>query len=222
MNLTEYFQNKSLVKTPHVGIHYEQKTTPDLLWCTSQTILDVTKGDCNIVFSDKENIRNSPTFNALMQDYFSKPPQNEAENEYNKFSSYQLGLLAYIGVLEQIDGRPKKYKIKDLDILEFIAINDFNASKFLTEYTEKFLKDNGLWKIFDKYRKTPNQDNYLKTKEAYWEWAKVNTAVKGSDRKHTYRVFNKMFNMFCSDRFTAFVARGSEFLFLIHKENLFL
>ncbi|MBI2482093.1 MAG: hypothetical protein HYV76_00800 [Candidatus Vogelbacteria bacterium] len=197
MNFQEYFQNKNLKKTPKVGIHFEQKTTPDLLWCVALVILDFIKEDKNIVFSDKENIRKSPVFNALMQDYFSKPPQEKAENEYNKVSSYQLGLLTYAGVLDQVSNRPKKYKVRNLDVLKFISINDLNASKFLAEYTNKFLQDNNLLEVFDKYKQTPNQDNHLRAKEAYWKWAKKNTAIKGTDRKHTYRVFNKIFNMFC-------------------------
>ena len=197
MNFQKYFQDKNLKKTPKVGIHFEQKTTPDLLWCVALVILDFIKRDKNIIFSDKENIRKSSVFNALMQDYFSKPPQEKAENEYNKVSSYQLGLLTYAGVLEQVSNRPKKYKVRDLDVLEFIAVNDLNASKFLAEYTSKFLQDNNLLEVFDKYKQTPNQDNHLRAKEAYWKWAKKNTAIKGTDRKHTYRVFNKIFNMFC-------------------------
>ena len=175
MNFQEYFQTKNLRKTPKVGVHYEQKTTPDLLWCVAHVVLDITKDNRGKIFSDKEDVRKSPVFNALMQDYFSKPPQENAENEYNKVSSYQLGLLTYAGVLEQVSNRPKKYKIKDLDVLEFISINDLNASKFLTEYTDKFLKDNGLLEVFNNYLQTPNQDNHLKAKEAYWEWAKTNT-----------------------------------------------
>lgn len=197
MNFKEYFKNRNLKKVPKIGIHYEQKTTPDLLWCIAQVVLDISKGSRKKIFSDKEDVRKSQIFNVLMQDYFSKPPQENAENEYNKVSSYQLGLLTYAGILKQISNHPKKYRIEDLNSLEFIAVNDLNASKFLTEYTDKFLRDNGLWEVFDNYQQTPSQYNHLKAKEAYWEWAKINTAVKGNNRKHTYRVFNKMFNVFC-------------------------
>lgn len=197
MDFEEYFKKKDLKKIPHKGIHYEQKTTPDLIWCVAHVILDITKDDKAKVFSDTVDVRKSPLFNSLMQDYFSKPPQEQAENEYNKVSSYQLGLLTFVGVLDQVDERPRKYKVKNFKVLEYLAINDLNASKFLGEYTEKFLQDNGLWNVFDNYRKNPHQDNHLKAKEAYWNWAKINTAVRGSNRRHTYRVFNKIFNIFC-------------------------
>lgn len=196
MDFVEYFRNKNLRKTPHVGVHYEQKTTPDLLWCISLVILDVTKDNRNLFFSDGD-IRLSPVFDNLMQDYFSKPPQHLAENEYNKVSSYQLSLLSYAGVLKQVSRGPKKYKIDNLEALEYMALNDLNASKFLTEYTEKFLNDNDLLEIFTAYKNNPTQENHLLAKEAYWQWARVNTSVRGSSRDHTYRVFNKIFNVFC-------------------------
>ncbi len=196
MDFKEYFRIKNLLKTPRVGVHYEQKTTPDLLWCVSHVILDITNNDRNLVFSDKD-VRLSPVFDNLMQDYFSKPPQHLAKNEYNKVSSYQLGLLSYAGVIEQVSQRPKKYKINSLQALEYMAVNDLNSSKFLTEYTEKFLEDNGLISYFEQFKNTSTQANYLIAKDKYWEWARINTAIKGVDPTHTYRVFNKIFNVYC-------------------------
>jgi hypothetical protein len=196
MDFQEYFQNKNLKKIPRQGLHYEQKTTPDLLWCVSLVILDVTKNDRNLVFSDNE-IRLSPLFDNLMQDYFSKPSQTLAPGEYNKVSSYQLGLLSYAGILKKISDRPKQYKIENLEALEYMSTNDLNSSRFLTEYTEKFLEDNDLVTYFENYKNNPNQANHLIAKDKYWEWAKVNTKIRGTDRKHTYRVFNKIFNVYC-------------------------
>lgn len=197
MDFKEYFKSKDLTKTPREGIHYEQKTTPDLIWCVAHTISDITQENPNLVFSDKD-IRESKVFSSLMQDYFSKAPQEEAENEYNKVSSYQLGLLAFAGVLKLIKGRPKKYQVLNYEAISFLSTNDLNASKFLADYTEKFLIDNNLISYFEQYKNNPNQDNHLKAKEAYWEWAKLNTGIRGDDRKHTYRVFNKIFNVFCN------------------------
>jgi hypothetical protein len=197
MDFKEYFNTQNLTKTPGGGLHYEQKTTPDLIWCVAHVVSDITAGNKDMVFSDKD-IRDSKIFNALMQDYFSKAPQEQAENEYNKVSSYQLGLLAFAGILKIISNRPKKYKIESLEAINFISVNDLNASKFLAEYTEKFLFDNGLISVFEQYKSNPNQDNHLKAKDAYWEWAKINTGVRGDDRRHTYRVFNKIFNVYCN------------------------
>lgn len=194
--ITNYFQNKNLRKTPRQGLHFEQKTTPDLIWCVALVISGLIAEEPERIFSDKD-IRGSETFNSLMQDYFSKAPQAQAENEYNKVSSYQLGLLAYTGVLNIIPGKPRKYQVANADIINFLSINDLNAAKFLAEYTEKFLADNDLLEIFEQYKENQNQANHLLVKEAYWNWALENTAIKGTDRKHTYRVFNKIFNVYC-------------------------
>ncbi len=196
MDFDEYFRTKNLRKTPCVGVHFEQKITPDLIWCVAYVVLDLIQDDENKEFSDRD-IRESSVFNDLMQDYFSKAPQDNAENEYNKVSSYQLGVLSFAGILTQISSRPKKYKVNEIDILKFIAVNDLNASKFLCEYTEKFINDNGLGTVFEEYKQHPDQEHYMRIKEEYWQWAKQFTAIRGEDRKHTYRVLNKIFNVFC-------------------------
>jgi hypothetical protein len=198
MDFNAYFQTKSLVKTPKQGVHYEQKTTPDLIWCVSSAVYDLVKDDPDKVLSDAD-VRSSQTFCTLMQEFFSKPAptDDKTRNEYNKVSSYQLGVLAYAGILEQLTTRPKTYKVANFEAIQFMASNDFNASRFLLEYTDKFIADNGLQEVFFNYQQNPNQANYLLAKEAYWNWAVINTAVKGTDRKHSYRVFNKMFNVFC-------------------------
>src|SRR3989344_8039899 len=192
-----YFAGIDLKKGSREGLHYEQKTTPDLLWCVAQAVLAITNGDPQRVFSDKDDIRSSPIFATLMQEYFSKPPQAKAENEYNKLSGYQLGLLAYGGVLEEVSAKPRRYRVRQQAMLAYIAQNDFSALQWLSEYTEKFIYDNGLQEVFERYRRQPTQDAYERAKEAYWQWARVHTAVRGTDRRHTYRVFNKMFNVYC-------------------------
>lgn len=196
MNFEDYFQNRSLLKTPHLGVHYEQKTTPDLLWAVALGILDVTKNDRAQEFTDND-IRESLVYQTLMRDYFSKAPQENAENEYNKLSSYQLGVLVFSSLLEQTAERPKRYRVRELPSLEYIASNDFSAAKFLSAYTEKFLRDNGLLTVFEAYRENPIQENYERAKETYWQWARIHTNVRGDDPRHTRRVFNKVFNVYC-------------------------
>lgn len=197
MDFALYFQEKNLRKVPKEGIHFEQKTTPDLLWCVAQVVLDVTKDDNEYEFTDKEDIRKSELFNELMQDYFSKAPQSEAEDEYNKVSSYQLGLMTFAGILKEVSSRPKKYKIVHRNSLVYMAQNDLYASKFLTEYTEKFVKDNGLWTSFERYLLKPTQQNYVQCKEDYWVWARRNTDVRTNNPQHSFRVYNKIFNVLC-------------------------
>lgn len=197
MDFKTYIDSLNLRKNGRNGIHFEQKTTPDLIWCVALVLLDITKDDHDLVFSDRDNVRTSRVFNELMQDYFTKAPQSEAEDEYNKVSSYQLGLFEYADIIERVDDRPLRYKIKRRDILEELAINDLSASKFLTEYTEKLIRDNGLWSNFESYLGNPTQQGYMEFKEAYWRWAKQNTGVRTDNPQHSYRVFNKIFNILC-------------------------
>jgi len=193
----KYFRGLDLTKTSKkTGIHFEQKITPDLLWCIAQVILSITGDNNSMIFSDKE-IRTSRVFDSLMKDYFSKPGQEkDTENEYNKISSYQLGLLTYSCVLKQVGQRPKQYQIEEIEILRFIASSELNSIKFLGFYVDKFLKDNRLLEILKNYEKQPIQSNYIKAKAEYLKWARINTKVRGLDPKHSNRVFNKIFNIF--------------------------
>lgn len=197
MDFKTYISSINLTKLGHKGIHFEQKTTPDLIWCVALVLLDITKDDPDLVFNDRDDVRTSRVFNDLMQDYFTKAPQSEAEDEYNKVSSYQLGLFEYAGIIERVDERPMRYKIIRRDVLQELAINDLNASKFLTEYTEKLIRDNGLWSSFESYLRNPTQQGYMEFKEAYWRWARRNTGVRTTNPQHSYRVFNKIFNILC-------------------------
>lgn len=228
MPLDQFFENINLEKTnQHPGTYFEQKTTPDLLWAVAQVILDVTKNDRNLIFKDQD-IRSSSLFNSLMSEYFSKPEQREdTENEYNKVSSYQLGLLTFAGILEEIDSRPKKFKIKELEILKILAVNDLSALKFLSKYVEKFIFDNNLNETFERYKSSSNQENYNLAKDAFWDWARTHTRVRGDDRRHTYRVFNKIFNIYAhtnrvSGEYKARIVRGvCPYSFLVYNRSNF-
>lgn len=197
MDFNNYFNNIDLNKTEEKkGIHFEQKITPDLLWCISQVILDLTKNNLELHFTDAD-VRTSENFNILMRDYFSKAEQSErTENEYNKVSSYQLGLLVYTDILGETTDRPKLYYIKNIDILKELASHELTALKFLVAYVEKFIADNGLTEVFNDYKNNPTQSTYIRAKEAYWQWAKTHTRVRTEDPRHSNRVFNKIFNLF--------------------------
>lgn len=196
MDFTNFFKNRSLKKVPKVGVHFEQKITPDLFWCVAFAILDLTKGDPEQSFTDQD-IRASSTYITLMRDYFSKAPQKNAEGEFNKVSRYQLEVMVYAGVLDKSNQKPSRYSIRELDVLRYVAQNDFSASYFLTAYVDKLIIDNNWTDVFEAYRANPTQDNYEYIKEAYLQWARINTNVKGANKDHTYRVVNKIFNLYC-------------------------
>ena len=197
MDMRQYFDGEDLRKTPSKkGIHFEQKITPDLLWCVSQVLLEITGESTEKEFTD-EDVRNSDSFNVLMKDYFSKAEQSDnTENEYNKVSSYQLGFLVYANILEETSTHPKIYKIKNLELLKDLAGHELTALKFLICFVDKFLSDNELLSVFKEYEQNQTQTNYIKAKEAYWQWARVNTHVRTPNPTHSNRVFNKIFNIY--------------------------
>ncbi len=196
MDFAKYIENRSLKKVPKVGVHFEQKITPDLFWCVAFVILDLTKSNHELIFTDQD-IRTSSTYITLMRDYFSKAPQENAEGEFNKVSRYQLEVMVYAGLLNKNNVRPSRYSINQLEILQYIAQNDFSASHFLTAYVDKFIADNGLSDVFEAYHKDPTQDKYEYIKQAYLQWARINTNIKGANKDHTNRVINKIFNLYC-------------------------
>jgi hypothetical protein len=195
--IEDFLSQQNLKRTlDRKGVYFEQKITPDLINFISRAIMEFTKNDESIYFSD-EDIRNSPFFIQMIKEFFSKPSQSKkTENEYNKVSSYQIGLLAFSGVLEDLGGRPKTFKIANKEMLSFIAQHEMNSLSFLELYVMKLLKDNDLLEGFNMYQIKPTQENYVRLKRIFWEWAKVNTAVRGNKSTHSNRVFNKIFNLF--------------------------
>lgn len=197
MNLEEYFSTRNLEKTQSIpGTYFEQKITPDILSFAAQCILDFTGGDISKSFSDPE-LRGLDFYKMILKDYLSKPDDTkDTNNEYNKLIRYQIDFLVFGGVLEEVAQRPKRYKIKNLEILNYVALHERQALLYIQAYIEKFLIDNNLGNLFDSYRKNPTQRNYEKTKESFYLWAKDNTNVKTDDKRHTFRVFNKIFNFY--------------------------
>ena len=195
-DITNFLNNISLRKIKTNGIYFEQKITPDVLSFTAKCIIYLINNDTSKSFSDKD-IRELDFFREVTTTYFSKPEQTEeTEGEYNKFTSYHLGLLAFSKILKEVDQRPKRFKIENLELLNFISQNDTNSLMFLEIYLDKLLRDNKLYGDFHRYIITPNQDTYKSIKENFWHWARENTNVRGSKPTHTYRVFNKIFNLF--------------------------
>jgi hypothetical protein len=195
--IKSFLSHVNLKKTKVIpGVYFEQKITPDVLSFTASCILKFANENKGQNFGDKE-IRGLDFFKETTKTYFSKPGQTSStENEYNKFTSYHLSLLAFAKILDETSKRPRKYKIHALNLVEFISQSDRNALDFLEVYVEKLLQDNDLTIIFNIYKQKPNFQSYKLVKDKFWQWAKQNTLVKGDEATHTNRVFNKIFNIF--------------------------
>jgi len=197
MDLKQYFLNKNLKKTKLIsGVYFEQKITPDLLSFASQCILEFVGENASKSFSDAD-LRSLDFYKMILKDFLSKPSDTEeTNNEYNKVISYQLGFLTFGGVLKEVGQRPKRYEVANLEMLKYIGLHERQALLFIEAYIEKFIVDNELTELFNSYKESPTQKSYEDLKGEFYLWAKENTNVRTDDKKHTFRVFNKIFNFF--------------------------
>ncbi|MCL2520490.1 MAG: hypothetical protein FWE37_05760 [Spirochaetaceae bacterium] len=96
----------------------DQKCTPDVLCFIVESIVHLNKD----VFT-RDDIWSSKIFNDYTVLTFGKPKANNlnASNEYDKFISQPLDLLAYAGVISKDSkARPAIFTIIDNKVLEYI------------------------------------------------------------------------------------------------------
>lgn len=175
------------------GRWIDQKCTPDVLWSVSDFVLnyvDEIKEDFNA-----KDIWDSEYARLTIADTFSKPGTDDkkAENEYDKVFSQPLCLLCYAEVIEDTSNTSRhRYKIKEREVLEFIARNDSNAMYFLELYIEKVISDSGLSKLFDDFFDKQDKNSFKKLKDGFVDFYHDNTNVKKDYEPK--RIFTKVIN----------------------------
>lgn len=177
------------------GRWIDQKCTPDVVSIVA---------DCIIAYADllphttkftSMDIWHSEYTERNILDIFKKPgtENHAARNEYDKFFQQPMELLAYSGVLVKTKiGSRNFYSIGSRDILEFIALSERNALKFLQIYIEKVLSDTGLIDTFNWFFNHPNQNNYISVKDAFTHMTKTYTRINGDTE--SWRIFIKVIN----------------------------
>ena len=158
----------------------DQKCTHDVVSMIADCILEYIGEDEQQTFTVKD-IWNSPYTNENIVDIFAKPDVNnkKANNEYDKFFGQPIKLLAYSGILnEQKQGNKYIYTIQHIELLQYIALRETNALKFLQLYIEKVLRDSKLFHLFEQFfsQQTTTNFNTLKTKftEFTIQYTKIN------------------------------------------------
>ena len=131
------------------GRWIDQKCTPDVVCAVADFICNYVADDPSpesYVFTSKE-IWHSEYASQYVEAVFKKPAtkNKNAKHEYDKFFQQPMELLAYANVLgkQKIKGK-NYYWVKQINILEYIALRERNALTFLTIYIEKVLHDSGL------------------------------------------------------------------------------
>ena len=160
------------VRITHDARFIDQKVTSDVLSIISECVLQFTEQDNNLNFTVKD-IWESPFANINIKNIFNKPDvmTGTAKSEYDKFFQQPLKMLAYAQILEcnKINNR-NVFKIKNRDLLSFIAIKERNALTFIVMYLEKVLKDSDFWFLFNLFFEDNNKENFKNLKDGFAEF----------------------------------------------------
>ena len=128
----------------------DQKCTADVILIIADCILQHTGYNTETEFT-VSNIWQDQYTKDNVEAIFLKPnlDSDMANNEYDKYFSQPINLLEYSGVLLDIGRNSRhKYKINNLELLEFIALRETNSLFFLTNYIRKVLQDSGIYDNF--------------------------------------------------------------------------
>lgn len=175
------------------GRWIDQKCTPDVLWSVSDFVLYYSE-NVSETFTVRD-VWESDYAKQTIRETFSKPDTDDksAENEYDKVFSQPLCLLCYAGVIEDTSQTKKHlYKVRNKDVLEYIARNDIYALRFLQEYIEKVLRDSDLFPYFQVYFNLQTSNSFADMKQAFIDFYHQYTAVRGQFEPK--RIFTKVLN----------------------------
>lgn len=188
----------------------DQKCTPDVLTIIADCILDLIylKSE-NFEFTSKD-IWNNPYTNRNISIMFKKPSvmDKQAQNEYDKFFSQPLELLAYSGVLKKSKkNRFNYYTVVSKDILTFLALREMNSLKFISAYCEKVLRDSNLFDVFESFFENQTIENFNSMKNLFVKFTIDYTAINKPTEPR--RIFTKVINPLAFTKGTKGTERGN-------------
>lgn len=179
------------------GRWIDQKCTPDVVCAVADFICNYVADDPSpesYAFTSKE-IWHSEYASQYVEAVFKKPaPKNKnAKHEYDKFFQQPMELLAYANVLGKQKRKGKNYYwVKQINILEYIALRERNALIFLNLYIEKVLQDSGLFPVFDAFFQSPTEALFKTVRKAFFDftiqYTKINKPLECG------RIFTKVLN----------------------------
>ena len=181
------------LRKSHNGRWIDQKCTPDVVWSVSDFVLNYVD-NVGTHFSPKD-IWKSEYAKETIAETFSKPgtDNSNAENEYDKVFSQPLNMLCYAGVLKDV-GKSNRhsYVVDNRAVLDYIAVNDICAFRFLCIYIEKVLNDSGIYWLFKSFFTKQDKPSFNTLKEAFVGFCHEHTSIKGE--LEPKRIFPKVLN----------------------------
>lgn len=183
------------IRKSHNARWIDQKCTCDVLAIIADCILEYTNYDTQVEFCISD-IWNSQYTKENVLAIFAKPDTDSqfARNEYDKFFSQPINLLAYSGILgfRGKNGNTNIFTIENLALLEFIMRRDTNALTFLILYIQKVLQDSGIYYVFNNFLSTQSKDSFRLLKETFINFTIANTPINQS--VECGRIFTKILN----------------------------
>ncbi|GAA8726295.1 hypothetical protein oki386_15510 [Helicobacter pylori] len=114
-------------------------------------------------------------------------------NEYDKFFSQPIKLLAYSGILfETKTGNRNIHTIQNIELLEYLMQRETNALKFLILYIQKVLTDSGIYPLFDNFLQKQDTESFKQLKDGFTHFTINNTAINNTTE--CFRIFTKIIN----------------------------
>ena len=172
----------------------DQKCTADVILIIADCILQHTSYNTETEFTVSDIWQDQYTKDNV-EAIFLKPnlDSNGASNEYDKYFSQPINLLKYSGVLLDIGTNSRhKYKINNLELLEFIALRETNSLFFLTNYIRKVLLDSRIYDNFQNFFDNQTSDNFRQLKEAFISFTINHTRI--NKPRECGRIFTKILN----------------------------
>ncbi len=175
--IEEYLRTKDLdIRKTGNARFFDQKVQPDVLSAVCECILNCI--DASQEFTNID-IMDCDFSNEIVTEIFNKPDIKKADNEYDKFFSQPLKMLAYSGLLsERKSGRSNIYTIIEKEFIEYISLRDRNAFYFLSLYLEKVLKDSDLRQNFETFFTIQDNHSLHELKEQFKFFIQKYTSIK--------------------------------------------
>ena len=190
--IDDHFNGLDLdIRKKNIGTFMDQKVTPDVVSGVAECVLEyLSENEEPFTIND---IRYFEYSNQLVKEVFNKPDVQKAENEYDKFFSQPIKMLAYAGVLEEdLTKRPYKYSVSNNAVLDFIGMRERNAVTFLHKYLEKLGSDSNIKNLFDEFFITQSRGGYERLKTRFIDFIIENTPK--NDPVDISRIFTKILN----------------------------
>ncbi|CAB0645628.1 hypothetical protein CIP107582_01048 [Corynebacterium diphtheriae] len=193
---------------------YDQKVTYENLATVAGAVEVLVHLRNKSEFSRFDFVDVSSLNQALTREY-GKPAidSKEAKNEYDKFLSQNLNVLAYARVLSSTSGKPRKYQIENEEVLLKLAGNETECRKFLIEYLHWVLNKFHWWKNFEAYRKSEHtQDDLVELKSKFtrllMDTMGLGTRGSSNPEVEAGRIFQKVLNLLAFQYDVPGTARG--------------